>query len=263
MPTSADSTLLDRYARQGDMAAFDAFMRRHLDLVYSAALRQTAGDSHRSQEVTQKVFLTAARRARLLAGHALITGWLHRTTRHAANELRRSEGRRRHHETAQAAEGTMLASTYAPEPPVCWESLGPLLDAALDSLGQTDRETVLLRYFSNQPFADIAARLHTTEAAAQMRAARALEKLRRALAKRGVTSTASALGLALTGHAVTAAPASVATSTLAALASSGAASTAAGAGLTLFTTMTTSTKLTLGVTAAVFATAGLGCMRMW
>jgi DNA-directed RNA polymerase specialized sigma24 family protein len=35
-------------------------MRRHLDLVYSAALRQTAGDPHRAQDVTQKVFLTAA-----------------------------------------------------------------------------------------------------------------------------------------------------------------------------------------------------------
>jgi hypothetical protein len=58
-----------------------------------------------------------------------------------------------------------------------------------------------------------------------MRATRALEKLRRALAARGVTSTASALGLALGAHAVSAAPASVAASTLAALAASGTAAT--------------------------------------
>jgi RNA polymerase sigma factor (sigma-70 family) len=217
MSPPADSTLLDRYARQGDAAAFDAFMRRHLDLVYSAALRQTAGDHHRAQEITQTVFLTAARRARLLSGHVLVTGWLHRTTRHVAADLRRAETRRRRHETTQAAEAILLMENQPSDAPVSWDLIGPLLDAALDTLGDKDRETVLLRYFAQKPFADIAASLGTTEAAAQMRAARALEKLRRALAKRGVTSTASALGLALTGHAVTASPASVATSTLVAL----------------------------------------------
>jgi RNA polymerase sigma factor (sigma-70 family) len=220
MPEPADSTLLDRFAGSGDAAAFDAFMRRHLDLVYSAALRQTARDPHRAHDVTQKVFLIAARRARLLAGHPLLTGWLHRTTRHIAAELRRAETRRRRHETAHAAEAALLAAPPVREIPVHWPSLGPLLDAALDTLGDQDRETILLRYFAQKPFAEIATALDTTEAAAQMRATRALEKLRRALAARGVTSTASALGLALTGHAVTAAPAAVAASTLAALATS-------------------------------------------
>ncbi|MFY7809463.1 MAG: sulfatase-like hydrolase/transferase, partial [Fimbriimonadaceae bacterium] len=57
--------------------------------------------------------------------------------------------------------------------------------------------------------------LGLAENTARVRTDRALEKLRRALAARGVTSTASALGLALGAHAVSAAPASVAASTLA------------------------------------------------
>jgi RNA polymerase sigma factor (sigma-70 family) len=268
MPESADSTLLDRYVRQDDTAAFDVFMRRHLDLVYSAALRQTAGDPHRAQDVTQKVFLTAARRARLLSGHALISGWLHRTTRHIAAELHRAEARRRRHETAHAAEATLLAPPPAPELLVHWPSLGPLIDAALDTLGSRDRETILLRYFAQKPFADIAAALGTTEAAAQMRATRALEKLRRALAARGVTSTASALGLALGANAVTAAPASVATATLASLFSGGGASPAPAAplgGAGPFFLMPTSIKILLGIATAlalaIFALIGIAELR--
>jgi RNA polymerase sigma factor (sigma-70 family) len=204
-------------------------MRRHVDLVHAAALRRTRGDVRQAQEVTQQVFIDLAKKSAALARHPALTAWLHRATRFAATNLLREAHRRSTRETAAATDPAL-----APEPTAAatsarsadWTQLAPVLDAALDTLGERDRQTILLRYFAQKPFAVIAARLDTTEAAAQMRAARALEKLRRALAARGVTSTATALGVALTGHAVSAAPASVAASTLAALATAGNAATA-------------------------------------
>ena len=58
---------------------------------------------------------------------------------------------------------------------------------------------------------DIGTALRVTEDAARMRVDRALEKLHVLLARRGVTSTAAALGVALSNQAITAAPAGLAT----------------------------------------------------
>ena len=44
-----DIQLLRRYAEEGTDAAFADLVRRHVDLVYSAALRYTAGDAHLAQ----------------------------------------------------------------------------------------------------------------------------------------------------------------------------------------------------------------------
>lgn len=38
------------------------------------------------------------------------------------------------------------------EPSADWEQIRPLLDEALDGLGDEDREALLLRYFKNQDF---------------------------------------------------------------------------------------------------------------
>jgi RNA polymerase sigma factor (sigma-70 family) len=223
--------------------------------VHSAALRRTGGDERKAQDVTQQVFIDLARKAGSLVRHPALPAWLHQSTRFAAANLQREEQRRRARETSAALETETL---FAPADSTAdWAQLAPVLDAALDTLGETDRQTVLLRYFAQKPFADIAAALGTTEAAAQMRATRALEKLRRALAARGVTSTASALGLALGANAVSAAPASVAASTLAALSAATVDTAAAGTSVSaFFTTMTTSTKLTLGAGAAVLVSLG-------
>jgi hypothetical protein len=67
-----------------------------------------------------------------------------------------------------------------------------------------------MRYFEGQPFAAVGARLGIGETSARMRAERALEKLRVRLARKGVTSTAAALGLVIANQAVAAPPAGLA-----------------------------------------------------
>jgi hypothetical protein len=87
-----------------------------------------------------------------------------------------------------------------------WAQLAPLLDDALNELGETDRTALVLRYFENQTAGEIAAALRLDEGAAQKRVTRALEKLRARLVKRGVTLTATVLAGAVAANSVQAAP---------------------------------------------------------
>ena len=71
-----DATLLRRYAENRSESDFAELVRRHLNLVYSAALRQVNGDTHLAQDATQLVFTELARKAAQLAGHRVLAGWL-------------------------------------------------------------------------------------------------------------------------------------------------------------------------------------------
>ncbi|HVW20102.1 MAG TPA: TonB family protein [Opitutaceae bacterium] len=239
-----DAALLQRYARDRSEAAFGEFARRHVDLVYSAALRQVGGDPHRAREVTQVVFIGIARKAAALARHPAPLAWIFQSTRFAAANLRREEGRRRLREAAAADEWPP-----AEEPAADWARVRPVLDGALGELREADREAVLLRYFANQPFAEVGRRLGVNENAARMRVERALERLQGRLASRGITSASAALGAVLAANAVTAAPAGLASAAVGA-ALAGAAGAGGLAGAAAFMS---STKIQLCILSLVLA----------
>ncbi len=54
-----DIELLRRYAEDDSEDAFAELVRRHVNLVYSAALRRVGDDVHLARDVTQKVFIAA------------------------------------------------------------------------------------------------------------------------------------------------------------------------------------------------------------
>lgn len=198
----SDSQLLARFAQTRSEDAFAELVRRHVNLVYSAALRQVGGDAHLAQDVAQTVFSDLARKAPVLSRRASITGWLYTSSRFAAAKMTRGEQRRHEREERFMRESTAAAS----EPD--WDKLRPVLDEAMHQLNEKDREAVLLRYFENRPFAEIGARSGLNENAARMRVERALEKLRGRLAKRGVVTTA-ALASVISANAVQGAPAAL------------------------------------------------------
>lgn len=95
------------------------------------------------------------------------------------------------------------------DPAPDWETLRPVIDQAMDQIGDTDRSAILLRFFDQRAFSEIGAALNLSTDAARMRTERALEKLRGVLVRRGINSSSAALGLALAERAVTAAPATM------------------------------------------------------
>ncbi|MBI4664578.1 MAG: hypothetical protein HY735_37780 [Verrucomicrobia bacterium] len=74
------SELLRQYVNGGSDSAFRELVERHVDLVYSTALRKTGGNSHLAQDITQTVFTDLARKARLLPAGVVLSGWLYRHT---------------------------------------------------------------------------------------------------------------------------------------------------------------------------------------
>ena len=197
-----DSELLRSYAEKGSEVAFAELVRRYLNLVYSAALRQVNGDAHLAQDVTQTVFADLARKAVALSQRQVLAGWLYTSTHFAAAKAVRTERRRQTHEQESHAMEELLRN---PGSGFDWETLRPVLDKVMHELKESDRDAILMRYFENRQLADIGERLGLSEDAARKKVDRALEKLRTFLFKRGVT-TAAALASVLSTNAVQIAP---------------------------------------------------------
>ena len=90
-----------------------------------------------------------------------------------------------------------------------WEQIAPFLDEAMATLGDQDRNAIVLRYFEQKPLADVGRALGVDADAAQKRVARAVDKLRKFLVKRGLVLSAAVLAGVLGANAVQAAPAAL------------------------------------------------------
>src|SRR6266404_4202207 len=88
-----DIALLRQYTEQNSEEAFAALVTRHVNKVYSVALRHTR-NAHHSEEITQAVFVILAKNSRQLRKGVILSGWLHRTARLTAVTFIRSEIRR-------------------------------------------------------------------------------------------------------------------------------------------------------------------------
>ena len=239
-----DDQLLRRYAEEASEKAFGELVGRYLDLVYCTAVRRVGGDSQLAQDVAQMVFSALARKARLLPKGVVLGGWLYRHTCLVAAQTVRTERRRRVREQEAMA---MKSTQTEPEP--SWEHLAPYLDEAMQRLEERDRDAIVLRYFERRDLRGVSQALSTTEEGARKRVSRAVEKLRVYFQHRGLTLSAGTLAGLLAGHAVTAAPAGLATS-ITSVALAGAAT--AGAGIVqLLTEVLAASKAKAGLVSAL------------
>jgi RNA polymerase sigma factor (sigma-70 family) len=208
-----DISLLREYVERNSEDAFAALVARHVNKVYSIALRHVR-NAHQAEEITQAVFVTLAKQARHLSDRVILSGWLCRTAQLTAVTFIRSETRRARREQEAFMQNTSLETETD-----VWPQIAPLLDTAMAGLNQAEYHAVVLRFFDGKSMKEVGAALGASEDAAKMRVNRAVEKLRLFFSRRGIVVSMVALTAAMSASAVQAAPATVAkTATTVALA---------------------------------------------
>lgn len=165
MNTVTDSAeLLRDYAATGAETAFAEVVRRHMDLVHSAALRRGGGNAALAAEVAQTVFTDLALKARgrrareagsVLAA-ASLAGWLYRHTCFVAATVARTESRRRTREETAMQLQAQSDSTD-------WSHVAPVLEEAMAELPDLDRDALVLSFFEKESFARVGATLGSSE----------------------------------------------------------------------------------------------------
>jgi RNA polymerase sigma factor (sigma-70 family) len=200
MQSMGDSELLREYALRNSEEAFATLVSRHIDMVYSAALRHVA-NHHLAEEITQAVFVILSRKAATLSPATVLAGWLFRATCLTAANYLRAEIRRAHRE-----QESFMQSNLNEDRADLGCEIAPMLNDAIAALSERDRNAVVLRFLQGKDYKSVAAAIGGTEEAAQMRVGRALEKLRKIFSKRGLVVSSTALGGVMAAQGTQAAP---------------------------------------------------------
>ena len=251
---TSDWDLLRQFTREHSQDAFREIVRRHLDLVYSAALRQ-ACSPQLAEEIVQSVFADLARAADRLKPDSILAAWLYTVASRTAVDMVRKESRRQMRE--QIAVEMNIVNATADD----WAPIAPLLDEAMTALDETDRTAVLLRYFENRSLREIGDYLGISDDAAQKRVSRAVERLREFFSKRKMTVGAAGLAALISANSVQSAPIGLAATISSAVLSGATVQTSALVTATKTIAMTTIQKSIIVATLATAAGTGIYAAR--
>jgi RNA polymerase sigma factor (sigma-70 family) len=180
-----DAQLLARFAgghEDGAELAFEALVERHGSMVFRVC-RGVLCDEHAAEDAFQATFLVLARKARSLWVKDSLASWLHGVAHRVAARARFDAARRRRHER-RLAEARGPACEIMPDHPrsEAWA----ILSEEIARLPETYRAPVVLCYLEAMSYQAAAASLSVTEDTVRGRLARARERLRKSLARRGV-----------------------------------------------------------------------------
>src|SRR5215472_7142247 len=175
-------------------------VRRHGPMV-KAVCQRILGDAALAEDAAQEVFLLFVRKLSSLSPRTSVGGWLYVTACHLARTHRRTLARRLQRETRPDA----MAHLMKPNENTLWRELEPLLDEAMLTLSQRQRELVLLRYFQNNSQRSAAVQVGCSESVASRELSAAVESLRMYFARNGVAVSATVLVTLLSANGAKAA----------------------------------------------------------
>ncbi len=171
-----DEGLLGRVGR-GDLTALESLYLQTEKAVYALALSILRNPDD-AQDVTQEVYLKVRAAAHLYVPQGKPLAWLFTITRNLCRDLQRVQAR-----TGQAPDGLEddVRFSYVSDPT---DRL--VLEAALKTLGEDERQVVLLHAVSGLRHREIARDLGLPLSTVLSRYIRALKKLKRCLSEEGV-----------------------------------------------------------------------------
>jgi RNA polymerase sigma factor (sigma-70 family) len=190
-----DGQLLERYAVGGDPAAFAALVERHGPMVLGVC-RRALRDRHDAEDAFQATFLVLIRKARAIEKPGSLGSWLHGVAYRVAGKAKAQAARRRAREPFAARAVAVDGSED-----VVWRDLRAVLDAEVDALPERYRAPLVLCYLEGKTNAEAARLLGWPRGTVATRLARARERLRSRLARRGLAPAAALLPAALSRDA--------------------------------------------------------------
>lgn len=163
--------------QKGDREAFRRLYEAHKDSVYSLALATLAGDRTAAEDVTQEVFVRLFTRIGQFRSQAEFTTWLYRLVINAC----RDEQRKRRRWRPFADVETVSAARQTHDEAAVRFAQCDSIRAALADLSPELRVTVLLKYYEELSYEEIAAILHCSQGTIASRLHRGLKILARKL----------------------------------------------------------------------------------
>ncbi|MCI0459337.1 MAG: sigma-70 family RNA polymerase sigma factor [Gemmataceae bacterium] len=203
-----DAELLQRFLSARDQAAFEVLVWRHGPLVLGVCrrlLRQTQD----IEDAFQATFLALVRKAGSISKRAAVASWLYKVAYRIALAVRSAAIRRADREQ----EWTDQPIEPGPDE-VLWRDLRPVLDQEVMALPEKYRAPFVLCCLEGKTNDEAARQLGCARGTLLSRLARARERLRVRLARRGVTLTAGVLTATAAERGLAAVSAELATTSI-------------------------------------------------
>jgi RNA polymerase sigma-70 factor (ECF subfamily) len=188
----ADSDLIAR-AAAGDPAAFQALVERHRSMVYRVAY-QFAGNHYDAEDIAQEVFIKVYRSLDKFRQDAQLSSWMYRIVMNACIDHRRRQSPAGSAPFGEEAEHKLLNTpeeTPDPENRAYAGELGQVLEAEINRLPQGQRIVFIMRHHQGLKLGEIAEALGLAEGTVKRQLHAAVHRLRHALTRANVATTAT------------------------------------------------------------------------
>jgi HlyD family secretion protein len=179
-----DDRLVERFLEQQDQAAFELLVWRHGPMVLRVC-RRVLRNSHSAEDAFQAVFLTLATKAEAIGKRESVGNWLYKVAFRIALRARDGSTRRATRERP-LADSLVADQTGNPAEAAAWRELGPLLDAEVNRLPEKYRAAFILCCMQGKTNEEAATELGCPKGTVLSRLARARERLRERLNRRGL-----------------------------------------------------------------------------